>query len=188
MNKQNTTAGKMPSTFYMLAVALALGFICTLLCLVHGGLASPLVPLSQSPALLAVCIVMLAYYTDKPREKFFLAAFVLFAVYFAVVLAVSGIVSVLPLAASFALSFCAKNGFKSKKLSVILAIAAVAASLASAVNIAIVHFPNLSGEAHILTRLFYGDGTFSNIGYIMFALVPVLFFVSTLVHIVKSEK
>jgi hypothetical protein len=188
MNKQKAPTGKMPAPFYILAVALALGFASALLCLVCGGLFSPLVPLSQSPALLAVCVVMLAYYTDKPREKFFFAAFVLFEVYFAVVLAVSGIVAVLPLAASFVLSFCAKNRFENKKLSGIFAIAAVAASLASAVTIAITHFPSLSGETHIMVRLFYGDSAFSNVGYILFALVPVLFFVSVLVHIVKSEK
>ena len=114
MNKQNAPAGKMPSTFYMLAVALALGFASALLCLVRSGLASPLVPLSQSPALLAVCVVMLAYYTDKPREKFFFAAFVRFAVYFAVVLAVSGIVSVLPLPQASPSPFARKTALKAK--------------------------------------------------------------------------
>lgn len=188
MNKQSTPNAKMPAPFYILASALALGFICTLICVMRGGLLSTLIPLSQSPALLAVCVVMLAYYTDKPREKFFFAAFVLFAVYFTVVLVVSGIVAVLPLAASFALSFCAKNGFENKKRSRIYAILALVASSASAVTIAITHFPSLSGETHILAKLFYGDGTFLNLGYIMFALVPVLFFVSVLIHIIKAEK
>ena len=188
MNKQNTHTVKMPAPFYILGVALALGFVSALLCLLRGGLFAPFVPISQSPALLAVCVVMLAYYTDKPREKFFLAAFVLFAVYFAVVMVVSGIAAVLPLAASFALSFCAKNGFENKKLSKILSICALAASSASAAIIAITHFPSLSGETHILAKLFYGDGNFMNIGYILFALVPVLFFVSVLVHIIKAEK
>ncbi len=194
MNKQNVPARRMPAPFCILAAALALGFVCTLLCLIGGGLFSPLVPLSQSPALLAVCIIMLSFYTDKPREKFFFAALVLFAIYFAVVLAVSGIVAVLPLAASFVLSFCAKSGFANKRLSLASAIAAVAASLASAVAIAVQHVPSILASANAqkdaleeaVGRLFAGN--LALIGYTLFALVPVLFFTSVLVYIAKTEK
>ena len=184
----------MPAPFYILAAALALGFVCTIVCFIGGGLFSPLVPLSQSPALLAVCITMLSFYTDKPREKFFFAAFVLFAVYFSVVLAVSGIIAVLPLAASFVLSFCAKNGFENKKLSLACAISAVSASVLSAIVIAVQHVPSILASANAqenalkeyLGRLFAGN--LAHIGYTLFAAVPVLFFTSVLVHIVKTEK
>ncbi len=194
MNKQNAPSRRMPAPFYILAAALALGFICTIVCFIGGGLFSPLVPLSQSPALLAVCIIMLSFYSDKPREKFFFAAFVLFAIYFAVVLAVSGTVAVLPLAASFVLSFCAKNGFANKRLSLASTIAALAASLASAVVIAVQNVPSIFASANAqenalenyLGRLFTGN--LVQIGYTLFALVPVLFFTSALVYIAKTEK
>ena len=184
----------MPATFYILAVALALGFVCTIICFIGSGLFSPLVPLSQSPALLAVCIVMLAFYTDKPRERFFLAAFVLFAIYYAVVVAVSGAVAVLPLAASFFLSFCAKNGFENKKLALASVIFALAASVLSAVVIAVQHVPSIFASADAqentlgiyLGKLFAGN--LAHIGYTLFAAVPVLFFTSVLVYITKTEK
>lgn len=194
MEKKKAPAPKMPAQFYVLAAALTLGFACVIISLLGGGLLAPTVPLSQSPALLAICIVMLSFYSDKPREKVFHAAFLLFVFYFTFVLAIGEILAVLPLAASIALSLCAKNKFKSFSAAKTSAICAVAASASSAVFIAVRHTPLIFAQAQAQASDIGGaitaiiTGRLTALGYTLFAAVPVIFFAAVLMHISKIEK
>ena len=106
---------KMPSEFYIFISALALGAVCTLTCFIGTGLLSPALALSQSLALLAVCIMSLSFYSDKSRVAFLRASLFLLTLYFAFDLAVGNLLALLPLACAAVLFFTVKDARKNKR-------------------------------------------------------------------------
>ena len=184
----------MPAQFYVFVAALALGFACSLVCFMGGGLLSPLLPLSQSLALLAICIAALSFYSEKSKNGFFRAAFLLFAFYFAFIVAAGNLLALLPLAASVVLSFPAKDGFKNKRFSLACAVAAIASAAASAAYAAVSYLPILFAKAENpdeMLRQRLGElfaSRLSLAGYAAFAIVPIIFFVAVAVHIRNSNR
>ena len=193
MNKKIASSPKMPAQFYVFVSALAFGFACSLVCFMGGGLLSPLLPLLQSPALLAICIAALSFYSEKSKNGFFRAAFLLFAFYFAFIVAAGNLLALLPLAASVVLSFPAKGGFKNKRFSLACAVAAIASAAAYAAYAAVSYLPILFAKAEnpdemlrqSLSELFASK--LSLAGYAAFAIVPIIFFVAVTVHIRKQK-
>jgi hypothetical protein len=193
MNKKIATEPKLPAQFYIFASSLAFGTICMILTFAGGGLLSPALALSQSPALLAVCIAALSFYSEKSKSGFFRAAFLLFAFYFAFLLGTGNLLALLPLAASLALSFAAKDGFGNARFSTVSSVSAVASAIASAVFEAMISMSALFAKAEdaeealrqTLGGLFASK--LSLAGYLAFAIAPIIFFVAVTVHIRKQK-
>ena len=145
MKNRKAPASKMPAQFRLLGAALAFGAACMILSFADVRTASFTVPLSQSPALFAVCLTMLSFYGSKKSGKILSAAFVILATYFAFILALGEILALLPLAACAALTFCAASNFENKAFSKNAAVSAIAASLSSAVFTFVKNVPTLAG-------------------------------------------
>lgn len=194
MNKKIAPSPKLPAQFYVFVSALAFGFACSLVCFMGGGLLSPVLPLSQSPALLAICIATLSFYSEKSKSGFFRAALLLLAFYFAFIVATGNLLALLPLAASLVISFPAKDGFKNRKLSFACAVAAISSSVASAAFSAASYLPLLLAKAENpdeMLRERLGElfaSKLSLAGYTAFAIVPIIFFVALAIHIQKADK
>ena len=185
---------KMPSEFYIFVSALALGAVCTLTCFIGTVLLSPALALSQSPALLAVCIMSLSFYSDKSRVAFLRASLFLLTLYFAFDLAVGNLLALLPLACAAVLFFTVKDARKNKRAVFAFSIASVVSAAASAVYAALRLLPFFSRGAdtpeaalgEMLTKFFASK--LSVIGYAAFSVVPIIFFIAVLVYITKTEK
>ena len=185
---------KMPVEFYLTVSALALGALCTIACFIGSGLLSPVLALSFSPALLAVCITALSFYDGKSKRNIFRASFVLFAIYFAFRLVTGNVLALLSIAAVTALFFLAGNDFRNEGASFTSAVACAAASVSCAVLTAANYAPLLSGNAQTpdeaLGELFaaFFASKLSIAGYIAFDIVPIIFFAAVAVYIRKAQK
>ena len=185
---------KMPSEFYIFVSALALGAVCTLTCFMGTGLLSPALALSQSPALLAVCIMSLSFYSNKSRAAFLRASLFLFTLYFAFDLAVGNVLALLPLASAAALFFIVKDIAEKRRTAFAFSVASVVSAAASAVYAAFRTIPFFSQGAdtpeaaigEMLTGFFASK--LSLIGYAAFSIVPIIFFTAVLVYITKTDK
>lgn len=147
------------------------------------GLMSFSLPFFQSPAMFAVCLLVLGAYDGPPKNKIFIVVFILFAVYFAVSAALN-LLALVPLACCVYLTFCAKNGFSKPLAAKTCCGIGIASSLAcSFMTVAKIPVAYAPGDVLKERLADLISGKLANIGFVLFGIVPILFFTACIIHL-----
>ena len=114
MENKSVKRPPLSAPFVLLAISLALGLFCMAISFA-ANILDFAIPLFQSPALLAVCIIMLGFYEDKFSAKSFIASFAFNCIYFSFSMALGNVASILPVICCIAMTVFASDKFSKVK-------------------------------------------------------------------------
>ncbi len=183
MNKKIRQKSEHTPTFWILLVSLFFGIACMAIEFADMGMLSFSLPFFQSPAMFAICLMVLGAYDGTAKNGVFIVAFILFAIYFAVSAAIN-FLALIPLVCCVCLTFCAKNGFQKPGTAKIICGIGIVSSLAcSFLTAANIRFTHIAGDAvrEMLSALM--AGRLAYIGFVLFGIVPMLFFAACIIHL-----